>query len=41
MLTDVELGILYRDQETDRVERKAALSDPAKIKEAKIGRAHV
>lgn len=34
MLTDVELGILYRDQETDRVERKAALSDPAKIKEA-------
>ncbi len=34
MLTDAELEILYRDQETDRVERKAALTDTSKIKEA-------
>jgi len=34
MLTDAELEILFRDQETDRVERKAALTDPSKIKEA-------
>ena len=34
MLTDVELEALFRDQETDRVERKAALTDPGKVKEA-------
>ena len=34
MLTDTELAALFRDQETDRVERKASLSDGAKIKEA-------
>jgi ATP-dependent DNA helicase RecG len=34
MLTDTELAELFRDQETDRVERKAALTDAAKIKEA-------
>jgi ATP-dependent DNA helicase RecG len=34
MLNDHELADLFRDQETDRVERKASLNDGAKIKEA-------
>jgi ATP-dependent DNA helicase RecG len=34
MLTDADLELLFRDQETDRVERKASTADPAKIKEA-------
>ena len=34
MLTYADLEMLFRDQETDRVERKASLADGAKIKEA-------
>jgi ATP-dependent DNA helicase RecG len=34
MLTDAELEALFRDRETDRVERKSALSNGARIKEA-------
>jgi ATP-dependent DNA helicase RecG len=34
MLSDAELAELFRDQETDRVERKASLADGARIKEA-------
>jgi ATP-dependent DNA helicase RecG len=34
MLNDEQLAGLFRDQETDRVERKASLGDPSKIKEA-------
>jgi ATP-dependent DNA helicase RecG len=34
MLTDAELEVLFRDLETDRVERKASINDPSKIKEA-------
>lgn len=34
MLNDEQLVELFRDQETDRVERKASLGDPSKIKEA-------
>lgn len=34
MLTDNELAELFRDQETDRVERKASSADGAKIKQA-------
>lgn len=34
MLSDTELETLFRDQETDRVERKASLADTTKIKEA-------
>jgi predicted HTH transcriptional regulator len=34
MLSDTELEALFQDQETDRVERKASMTDGAKIKEA-------
>lgn len=34
MLTDEELAALFRDQETDRVERKSSINDSAKIKQA-------
>ncbi len=34
MFTDAELTRLFRDPESDRVEREASLGDGAKIKEA-------
>jgi ATP-dependent DNA helicase RecG len=34
MLNDKQLAELFKNQETDRVERKASVNDPAKIKEA-------
>ena len=34
MLTDAELQTLFRDNETDRVERKASISDSSRVKQA-------
>jgi ATP-dependent DNA helicase RecG len=34
MLTDADLAVLFRDQETDRVERKASLTHADRVKEA-------
>jgi hypothetical protein len=34
MLIYGDLEVLFRDQKTDRVERKASIADPSKIKEA-------